>query len=183
MPTSPPSSSTSASCRFEWRPSRLGQAALLGLGGLGVFCVLACDLPAALAWPGALLVAAGAGVQLRRYRRLPACVVEIAPAQLSATGRRSPGRRGASSRRAASSRPRPEKAVIGSGRVTDYVSNRAWTLDATGFWQAHRGAPQVYTDVVGEWADAAAGDGAWDLYGGVGVFAAALAGQVGPSGR
>ncbi|TNY29256.1 hypothetical protein BV505_06255 [Thermomonas haemolytica] len=80
MPTSPPSSSTSASCRFEWRPSRLGQAALLGLAGLGVFCVLACDLPAALAWPGALLVAAGAGVQLRRYRRLPACVVEIAPA-------------------------------------------------------------------------------------------------------
>ncbi len=80
MPTSPPSSSTSASCRFEWRPSRLGQAALLGLAGLGMFCVLACDLPAALAWPGALLVAAGAGVQLRRYRRLPACVVEIVPA-------------------------------------------------------------------------------------------------------
>lgn len=53
---------------------------MLGLAGLGVFCVLACDLPAALAWPGALLVAAGAGVQLRCYRRLPACVVEIAPA-------------------------------------------------------------------------------------------------------
>nr|WP_314143949.1 TRAM domain-containing protein [uncultured Rhodococcus sp.] len=110
-------------------------------------------------------------------------VVEIAPAQLSPTGRRSPGRRGASARRAASSRSRPEKAVIGSGRVTEYVSNRAWTLDATGFWQAHRGAPQVYTDVVGDWADAAEGDGAWDLYGGVGVFAAALADQVGSSGR
>ena len=109
-------------------------------------------------------------------------VVEIAPAQLSTTGRRSPGRRGASARRAASSRSRPEKAVIGSGRVTEYVSDRAWTLDATGFWQAHRGAAQVYTDVVTDWADASPGDGAWDLYGGVGVFAAALAAEVGPEG-
>lgn len=80
MPTSPRSSSTSASCRFEWRPSRLGQAALAGLAALGVFCVLACDLPVALAWPGALLVVAGASAQLRRYRRLPGCVVEIMPA-------------------------------------------------------------------------------------------------------
>ena len=110
-------------------------------------------------------------------------VVEIAPAQLSTTGRRSPGRRGASARRAASSRARAEKAVIGSGRVTEYVSDRAWTLDATGFWQAHRGAAQVYTDVVTEWADACPGDGAWDLYGGVGVFAASLAAGVGPEGH
>lgn len=49
------------------------------LGALGAFCVLACDLPAALAWPAALLVAAGAGIQLRRYRRCPACVLEIVP--------------------------------------------------------------------------------------------------------
>ncbi|MFI8569366.1 class I SAM-dependent RNA methyltransferase [Rhodococcus sp. NPDC078407] len=110
-------------------------------------------------------------------------VVEIAPAQLSTTGRRSPGRRGASARRAASSRARPEKAVIGSGRVTEYVSGRSWTLDATGFWQAHRGAAQVYTDVVREWSDALPGDGAWDLYGGVGVFAASLAADVGPRGH
>lgn len=110
-------------------------------------------------------------------------VVEIAPAQVSDTGRRSPGRRGASARRAASSRTRPEKAVIGSGRVTEYVSNRSWTLDATGFWQAHRGAAQMYTDVVTEWADASPGESAWDLYGGVGVFAAALAAGVGSDGH
>lgn len=110
-------------------------------------------------------------------------VVEVAPAQLTRTGRRSPGRRGASARRAASSRARPEKAVIGSGRVTEFVSARPWTLDATGFWQAHKGAAQVYTDVVRDWADAEPGDGAWDLYGGVGVFAAALAERVGSSGR
>ncbi|CCQ16679.1 23S rRNA methyltransferase/RumA [Rhodococcus sp. AW25M09] len=110
-------------------------------------------------------------------------VVEIAPAQVSRTGRRAPGRRGAAARRAASSRARPEKAVIGSGRVTEFVSDRAWTLDATGFWQAHRGAAQTYTDVVTEWADASPGDGAWDLYGGVGVFAAALAPGVGSTGH
>ncbi|MGV8871108.1 MAG: class I SAM-dependent RNA methyltransferase [Rhodococcus sp. (in: high G+C Gram-positive bacteria)] len=110
-------------------------------------------------------------------------VVEIAPAQVSRTGRQAPGRRGAAARRAASSRARPEKALIGSGRVTEHVSNRAWTLDATGFWQAHRGAAQVYTDVVTEWADVSPGDGAWDLYGGVGVFAAALAAGVGSDGH
>ena len=73
--------------------------------------------------------------------------------------------------------------MIGSGRVTEYVSNRSWTLDATGFWQAHRGAAQMYTDVVTEWADASPGEGAWDLYGGVGVFAAALAAGVGSDGH
>lgn len=109
-------------------------------------------------------------------------VVEIAPVQLSRAGRRSPGRQGASARRAAASRARQERPVIGSGRVVETVSTRSWTLDATGFWQAHRGAAQVYTDVVRAWANASAGDGAWDLYGGVGVFAAALAGSVGSGG-
>ncbi len=71
MPTSPRSSSTSASCRFELRPSRLGQAALLGLAGLGAFC--------ALAWPSALLLGVAARAQLRRYRRMPACVVDVVP--------------------------------------------------------------------------------------------------------
>lgn len=116
-------------------------------------------------------------------------VVEIAPAEVSRTGRRSPGRRGASARRAASTRPRAEKVVSGdrlaggSGRVHEFVSARTWELDATGFWQAHRGAPQVYSDVVAEWADVEPGSTAWDLYGGVGVFAAALAGGVGADGR
>jgi tRNA/tmRNA/rRNA uracil-C5-methylase (TrmA/RlmC/RlmD family) len=110
-------------------------------------------------------------------------VVEIAPAALSRTGRRSPGRRGASARRAASAQPRAEKAVIGSGRAHEFVSGREWALDSTGFWQAHRGAAQVYSDVVAEWSDAKDGDVAWDLYGGVGVFAASLADGVGPTGR
>lgn len=109
-------------------------------------------------------------------------VVEIAPAAVSRTGQRSPGRRGASARRAASARPRAEKVVAGTGRAREFVSGREWQLDATGFWQAHRGAAQVYSDVVTEWASATDGDIAWDLYGGVGVFAAAVAGGAGSRG-
>ena len=109
-------------------------------------------------------------------------VVEIAPAAVSLAGRRSPGRRGASARRAASARPRAEKIVVGSGRAHDTVSGREWELDATGFWQAHRGAAQAYSDVVAEWAAPSLGSVAWDLYGGVGVFAASIADAVGPDG-
>jgi len=109
-------------------------------------------------------------------------VVEIAPPVLSGGARRQ-GRRGAAARRAAASAPRPEKVVEGSGRVVERVGDREWRLSATGFWQAHRGAAGLYSKVVGEWAQASEGATAWDLYGGVGVFAATLAGQVGPRGR
>ncbi|MGW0044284.1 class I SAM-dependent RNA methyltransferase [Rhodococcus sp. NPDC003348] len=109
-------------------------------------------------------------------------VVEIEPAQVSRTGRRSPGRRGATARRAATARPRREHVVLGSGRAVQRVGDREWELSATGFWQAHRGAAQRYSEVVAEWSGLGVGDTAWDLYGGVGVFAAALAGQVGERG-
>ncbi|MCL2533280.1 MAG: class I SAM-dependent RNA methyltransferase [Nocardiaceae bacterium] len=110
-------------------------------------------------------------------------VVEVAPPKVSRTGRRSPGRRGATARRAASAASRSEHVVIGSGRAVERVGDRTWTLSATGFWQAHRSAAETYSSVVGEWAQASSGANVWDLYGGVGVFAAALAEQVGPLGR
>ncbi|RVW03494.1 class I SAM-dependent RNA methyltransferase [Rhodococcus spongiicola] len=110
-------------------------------------------------------------------------VVEMAPPKVSRTGRRSPGRRGATARRAASAEVRAERVVIGSGRAVERVGEREWSLSATGFWQAHRGAASTYSAVVGEWAQASNGAAVWDLYGGVGVFAAALADQVGPLGR
>jgi len=53
----------------------------------------------------------------------------------------------------------------------------------TAFWQAHRDAAHVYSAVVADWAQAGPGMTAWDLYGGVGVFAAALAEAVGESGQ
>jgi tRNA/tmRNA/rRNA uracil-C5-methylase (TrmA/RlmC/RlmD family) len=52
----------------------------------------------------------------------------------------------------------------------------------TAFWQAHRDAPSVYSALITQWAQLEPGMTAWDLYGGAGVFAAALAGAVGDTG-
>ncbi|MEU1980322.1 class I SAM-dependent RNA methyltransferase [Nocardia sp. NPDC019395] len=91
-------------------------------------------------------------------------------------------RRRAAARRTAAHTARDEWVIEGSGRAVQYVSGRRWEVSAAGFWQAHRGAAQCYSDVVAEWADLASGATAWDLYSGAGVFAAGLAGQTGPSG-
>jgi len=53
----------------------------------------------------------------------------------------------------------------------------------TSFWQAHRSAAQTYSDLVYDWAQPGSGMTAWDLYGGVGVFAAALGDAVGETGH
>ena len=63
------------------------------------------------------------------------------------------------------------------------VGRRSWRVPVTAFWQAHRDAAGVYSDLVVDWAQPGAGMTAWDLYGGVGVFAAALGDAVGESGR
>jgi toxin CptA len=71
MPHSTRSSSASAPCRLEWRPSRGFAIALCVLGVLGVFSLLASEMPPALAWPLALL-AIGEGIRLaRRHLRAP----------------------------------------------------------------------------------------------------------------
>jgi tRNA/tmRNA/rRNA uracil-C5-methylase (TrmA/RlmC/RlmD family) len=57
---------------------------------------------------------------------------------------------------------------------------REWRV--SGFWQAHPDAADVYGEVVADWSGLSAGDTAWDLYAGVGLFAAVLGTQVGPSG-
>ncbi|WP_225726705.1 MULTISPECIES: class I SAM-dependent RNA methyltransferase [unclassified Nocardia] len=91
-------------------------------------------------------------------------------------------RRSAAARRAATHAARDEWVVIGTGRAVEYVAGRRWELSATGFWQAHRGAAQCYSDVVAEWSGLRPGDVAWDLYSGAGVFAARMAEIVGPTG-
>ncbi|WP_306356714.1 MULTISPECIES: class I SAM-dependent RNA methyltransferase [unclassified Nocardia] len=97
-------------------------------------------------------------------------------------GRSNDDRRGATARRAAAHAPRTETVVEGTGRAVQYVAGRRWELSATGFWQPHIGAAQCYSDVVAEWAYASPGALAWDLYCGVGVFAARVAEQVGATG-
>ena len=67
--------------------------------------------------------------------------------------------------------------------VVQRAAGREWRLSAGTFWQVHPALAQTLADVVAEWAQAPAGGLAWDLYGGVGLFAAVLAGQVGPGGE
>lgn len=91
-------------------------------------------------------------------------------------------RRNASARRAATHAARDEWVVAGSGRAVEYVGGRRWEVAATGFWQAHHGAAQCYSDLIAQWSGLRPGGLAWDLYSGAGVFAARLADQVGLTG-
>jgi tRNA/tmRNA/rRNA uracil-C5-methylase (TrmA/RlmC/RlmD family) len=62
------------------------------------------------------------------------------------------------------------------------AAGREWRVSPGTFWQVHPALADTLAQVVGEWAQAPAGGTAWDLYGGVGLFAAVLAGQVGSDG-
>lgn len=75
------------------------------------------------------------------------------------------------------------KVVEGGYEAIQRVDGRSWQIPVTAFWQAHRGAAAVYSRLVTDWAQPGAGMTAWDLYGGAGVFAAALGVAVGESGR
>ncbi|MGH3548292.1 MAG: class I SAM-dependent RNA methyltransferase [Pseudonocardiaceae bacterium] len=76
----------------------------------------------------------------------------------------------------------PPKQLRGTGRVVRHAAGRRWDLSTRGFWQVHPDAADALAALVGEWASAPLGGTVWDLYGGVGLFASVLAGQVGPSG-
>ena len=71
----------------------------------------------------------------------------------------------------------------GGYEAVQRVGERSWQVPVTAFWQAHRDAPALYSSLVAEWAQLEAGMTAWDLYGGAGVFAAALAQAVGDTGH
>ncbi|OBH86967.1 23S rRNA methyltransferase [Mycobacterium scrofulaceum] len=75
------------------------------------------------------------------------------------------------------------KVVEGGYEAIQRVGGRSWQIPVTAFWQAHRGAAAVYSRLVADWAQPGPGMTAWDLYGGAGVFAAALGAAVGESGR
>jgi tRNA/tmRNA/rRNA uracil-C5-methylase (TrmA/RlmC/RlmD family) len=73
--------------------------------------------------------------------------------------------------------------VEGSYEGVQRAGRLRWQVPVTAFWQAHRDAARTYSALVGEWAQPGRGMTAWDLYGGVGVFAGVLADAVGESGR
>ncbi|MFI7248290.1 class I SAM-dependent RNA methyltransferase [Micromonospora chalcea] len=70
-------------------------------------------------------------------------------------------------------------AVSGPQRVRETAAGRSFTLPASGFWQVHPAAADALTGAVLDLLDPRPGETAWDLYGGAGLFAAALAGRVG----
>ncbi|SCF37575.1 23S rRNA m(5)U-1939 methyltransferase [Micromonospora purpureochromogenes] len=73
--------------------------------------------------------------------------------------------------------------VSGPQTVREVAAGREWTLPAAGFWQVHPAAADTLVGAVLDLLDPRPGESAWDLYGGAGLFAAALAGRVGPQAR
>jgi tRNA/tmRNA/rRNA uracil-C5-methylase (TrmA/RlmC/RlmD family) len=59
--------------------------------------------------------------------------------------------------------------------VTEQVGDRSFDVATTGFWQSHSRAPEVLVAAVLEALDPQPGERAFDLYCGVGLFAAGLA--------
>lgn len=66
--------------------------------------------------------------------------------------------------------------------VTESAAGRVWRVTGGGFWQVHPGAADALVGAVLSALAPTPGEKCLDLYAGVGLFAGALAGQVGPSG-
>ncbi|MFE9192348.1 class I SAM-dependent RNA methyltransferase [Micromonospora sp. NPDC007208] len=69
--------------------------------------------------------------------------------------------------------------VSGPTEVREVADGRDWTLPASAFWQVHPAAADALSTAVLELLAPQPGETAWDLYGGAGLFAAALASRVG----
>jgi tRNA/tmRNA/rRNA uracil-C5-methylase (TrmA/RlmC/RlmD family) len=67
------------------------------------------------------------------------------------------------------------RVVDGPSRVREVVGGREFTVAADAFWQVHPAAPAVLSATVLDLLAPRAGERAWDLYAGAGLFAAALA--------
>ncbi len=69
--------------------------------------------------------------------------------------------------------------LSGPAEVIEVAAGRRWHVPPDGFWQVHPAAADTLTDAVLDLLRPADGEIAWDLYGGAGLFAAALAGRTG----
>ena len=74
------------------------------------------------------------------------------------------------------------RAVRGPHGLRHTVLGRSYEVATGGFWQVHRGAPEVLATAVLEGLDPQPGESAVDLYAGVGLFAALVGERVGPEG-
>ncbi|MEY3795123.1 MAG: hypothetical protein RLZZ120_234 [Actinomycetota bacterium] len=62
------------------------------------------------------------------------------------------------------------------------IAGRVLEVSQKSFWQSHKDAPRVLTEVVKKFAQVLPGDHVLDLYGGVGLFTSALLTEVGSEG-
>ena len=78
-----------------------------------------------------------------------------------------------------------EKARITEGQnvLHEIVHGRTLEVSQESFWQSHVRAPEVLTDVVLDFAQLKSAEHVLDLYGGVGLFTAAIIDAVGPEGH
>lgn len=78
-----------------------------------------------------------------------------------------------------------EKARITEGPAVlhENVSGRTLEVSQEAFWQSHKQAPELLTKTVLEFAQLQQGEHVLDLYGGVGLFTAAIIDQVGSTGH
>ena len=78
-----------------------------------------------------------------------------------------------------------EKARLTEGPAVlhENVLGRSLEVSQESFWQSHKKAPEVLTQVVLEFAQLKSGEHVLDLYGGVGLFSAAILEVVGPTGH
>jgi tRNA/tmRNA/rRNA uracil-C5-methylase (TrmA/RlmC/RlmD family) len=78
---------------------------------------------------------------------------------------------------------RRSSVVSGVAEVSEWAVGRRWTFPATVFWQVHPAAADTFAGAVLDLLAPEPGERVWDLYGGVGLFAAVLADAVGAEGR
>jgi tRNA/tmRNA/rRNA uracil-C5-methylase (TrmA/RlmC/RlmD family) len=70
----------------------------------------------------------------------------------------------------------------GPAFLHERVGDELLQVSQRSFWQGHKRAPQVLTEVVRDFAKIQAGEAVLDLYGGVGLFTSACLKDVGTSG-
>jgi tRNA/tmRNA/rRNA uracil-C5-methylase (TrmA/RlmC/RlmD family) len=78
-----------------------------------------------------------------------------------------------------------EKARITQGPAVlhEKVSNKVLEVSHESFWQSHKMAPEVLTNAVLDFGNFRQGEHVLDLYGGVGLFTAAILEVIGESGH
>jgi tRNA/tmRNA/rRNA uracil-C5-methylase (TrmA/RlmC/RlmD family) len=78
-----------------------------------------------------------------------------------------------------------EKARLTEGPAIHHekVLDKTLEVSQESFWQGHKFAPELLTKVVLEFAKIQHGEHVLDLYGGVGLFSAAMLDEVGPQGH